>query len=93
MGFRPEPRLGQQGSGTVDVLRRDDQIDVARDQGFLGPMVDRHAANGASGHFGLLQGRNQAQHVVRAARRLPIIELPSSHIGTISNAFRPANTF
>ena len=91
VGFGLEARVGKQGFGPLDVRRGDDQIDVARDHGFFGPMVDGHAADGAPGHLGAFQGLDEAQHVAGAAGRLPIIELPSSHAGNIADAPGRAN--
>lgn len=93
VGFGLESGVGEKGFGPFDVRRGDDQIDVARDHGFLGPMVDGHAADGAPGDLGALQGFDEAQNVACAARRLPVVELPSSHVGNIADWNGAVNHF
>ena len=93
VGFGLESGGDEQGLGAFHVGGGHDEVDIARHHGFLGPMVDGDAADGAPGDFGAFQGFDEAQHVVGAACRLPVIELPSSHGGNIADALWPANLF
>ena len=93
VGFGLESGSDKQGLGALDVGGGDDEVDIARDHGLLGPMVDGHAADGTPGDFGAFQGFDEAQHIARAARRLPVIELPSSHVVNIAVGPRPENLF
>ena len=93
VGFGLETGVGEKGLGPFDIRGGDDQIDVARDHGFLGPMVDGHAADGAPGHFGAFQGFDEAQNVACAAGGLPVVELPSSHGNNIADGRGAVNHF
>ena len=69
----------QGGDRTGNLLDCNDKVDIPRDHRLGSPVVHGDAADRAPVQFGPLERINHAHHVVRAAGRLPIVELSPSH--------------